>query len=234
MTIELFQKDSYQKEAKTEVKSVEENKVILDKTIFYPTSGGQPNDTGTIVTADGNTYKVDDVQKSEDETIHLVDKDGLKVGEQVTVKIDWQRRYIFMRYHTAMHILTRIIEQESGAKITGNQITEDYARVDFNLENYDKAQMMNYAEKFNQLIQKEMSVNTKFLSRDEALQDSSLFTLKDIIPKNEKIRIVEIEGFDKSACGGTHVSNTNEIGEIEIFKLQNKGKSNRRLYFRFK
>ena len=79
-----------------------------------------------------------------------------------------------------------------------------------------------------------MSVNTKFLSRDEALQDSSLFTLKDIIPKNEKIRIVEIEGFDKSACGGTHVSNTNEIGEIEIFKLQNKGKSNRRLYFRFK
>ena len=230
----LYLEDSYLKEFTATVQEVNNDKfVVLDKTAFYQKSGGQPHDTGTIRNESGEEFKVVFVGNFDGQISHEIDKPGLKANETVYCMLDWERRHTCMRYHTAMHILTRIIEQETGAKITGNQINLDYGRVDFNLENFNKEQMFSYADKFNAMIKENRPVNTYFLTRDEAMKDPSLFTLENVLPPEvEKIRVVDIENFDKSACGGTHVQNTSEIGSMEIYKVENKGKSNRRLYFR--
>lgn len=224
--------DNYLKEFTTTVKEVNKDKfIILKDTIFYPNSGGQPNDTGTITKSD-NTYNVLFVGKFEGEVSHEVDKEGLKPGDEVTLVIDWPRRYKHMRYHTAAHVVSQIIEKHTGAKITGNQLTLEKGRIDFNLENYDVEKLKDYIAEANMRIKEGHKVKKYFLPREEALARPELFSLKNALPPNvEELRIVEIENFDITACGGTHVENINEIGTITFLKGENKGKNNRRLYF---
>ncbi len=231
MTKALYMEDCYLKEFDATVVKAEGNKIELDRTAFYPTSGGQPHDTGVLVRG-GEAFNVVDVVKDKGKIIHIVDKQGLKEGDKVRGRIDWERRYILMRYHTASHVLSAVINKRTGAKITGNQIYLNKARDDFSLDDFDRDKMKDYVNEANEIIAKNLPVEIRMMPREEAFKIPELVKLKKMLPESLKIiRVVDIVGFDKQACAGTHVKNTSEIGRIEITGIKNKGKSNRRVYF---
>ncbi|MBW2993272.1 alanyl-tRNA editing protein [Candidatus Woesearchaeota archaeon] len=232
MTKQLYLEDCYLKEFEAMVTKVENNKIVLDQTAFYPESGGQLTDKGKLI-RDSEEFHISMVKKSGADIIHKVDKEGLKAGDKVKGIIDWDRRYKFMKYHTASHVLSTVVNKETGAQITGNQIKEDEARVDFNLETFDREKLKEYEQKANEIIAKELPVELKFLPREEAFRIPALVKLKMMLPETIKIiRIVTIQGFDQQACAGTHVKNLKEIGKIEITKAENKGANNRRVYLK--
>lgn len=226
----IYLEDSYLRAFDAIVLSTSGDRVILDKTAFYPASGGQPSDQGSISKAD-EEFKVLSAIVLDGQIAHIVDRDGLKSGDTVHVVLDWGRRYRLMRSHTACHILSAVIFRETGAKITGNQIDLSRSRVDFSLESFDKAKMSEYVEEANRLIGENRPVKIRILPRDEALAIPDIVRLAMEVPDRDEIRVVEIEGIDVQACGGTHVKNTGEIGRIKMIKAENKGKSNRRVYF---
>jgi len=227
---EIYLDDSYLWSFSAGVTQALENKAILNKTAFYPQSGGQPSDTG-ILEHGAEIFQVVGVEKEEEGIVHILDRPGLKPGDMVSGKIDGDRRYRFMRSHTACHILSAVIFQETGAKITGNQIEQSRSRVDFSLESFDKSRMMEYVEKANQIVSNRRPVSTRIIPREEALAMPDLLRLAMAVPDRDAIRVVEIEGIDRQACGGTHVKNTAEVGRIKMIKAENKGKANRRIYF---
>jgi len=230
----LYQKNCYLKESQATVESVKDDKfVVLDKTLFYPNSGGQPHDTGLLIKEE-QEFPVVYAGTFNGVISHEVAIPGLVKGDQVKVVIDWDRRYLFMKYHTACHILSAIIHNETGAQISGNQLGEEKTRVDFSLENFDRKQIQSYEAKVNGIIDQSLPVSIEILPRDEAFRIPSVVKLKDAFPPEiEEIRVITISRVDRQACGGTHVANTDEIPHIEIFKAENKGKNNRRVYFRF-
>ena len=232
---ELYFEDCYLKEFNAIVKSVIDDKyVILDKTAFYPEAGGQPCDIGFLYCED-KEYPVISVRKVDGKVSHEIGIIGLKEGNSVKGVINWDRRYLLMRYHTACHILSAIIHSETGAKISGNQLSEDKTRVDFSLEEFDREQLKAYEAKVNNIIDKNIPVSIEIMNREEAFQIPSVVKLKDAFPPETlRIRVITIPEIDRQACGGTHVANTGEISHIEVFKAENKGKNNRRVYFRFK
>ncbi len=229
----LYLRDCYLKTWKTRVKSAKEKFVVLEDTAFYPKAGGQPWDTGTIKRlSDGREFRVVYAGRFSGEISHELDQEGLRAGDEVECDIDWERRYLFMRYHTAAHVLSGIIYKETGAIITGNQIGEDKTRIDFSLDDFDREKIMSFEERANSLIREAKHVNFLFLSRDDAMKDPELVRLAKGMPSGIKeFRIVEIEDFDRQLCGGTHLRNIKEIGTLKILKLENKGKNNRRVYF---
>ena len=232
MTEALYMKDSYLKNWDAKVVSVKDDKyIVLDKTAFYPKGGGQPWDEGYI-SIDGEKFKVVYVGKFSGEISHEVEKPGLKEGDQVSCEIDWERRYTYMRYHTACHLVSNLLFKRANAKITGNQIELDKARMDFSMEDYSPEKLHTYVNEANEIIQKNLPVTIGYMSREEVLQKPELARLAIGLPKNIKeFRIIKIGDIDEQVDGGTHVKNLNEIGKIEILKTVNKGKNNRRLYF---
>lgn len=230
----LYLKDCYLKDFDAIVERVTDRKyIVLDRTAFYPQSGGQPHDTGKLI-HDGNECPVVFVRKFDGKISHEVENCNLKAGDHVRGIIDWDRRYLFMKYHTACHILSAIIHNETGARISGNQLGEEKTRVDFNLEKFDRELIASYEEKVNDIIDRRIDVVIDILPREEAFDIPSIVKLKDAFPPDiQDIRIITVKGIDQQACGGTHVKNTGEIPHIEIFKAENKGKNNRRIYFRF-
>jgi len=227
----LYLEDSYLQNFEATVERVSDEKfVVLNHTAFYPNSGGQPHDLGVLV-QDEREFPLAYVGTFGGKISHEIETSGLETGDAVAGRIDWNRRYRFMRSHTACHILSAMIFRESNAKITGNQIGEDKSRVDFSLKDFNREKMANYVAMANQVIEENRSVNTKIISREEAMEMPDLIRLAKEVQDREEIRIVEIEGVDLQACGGTHVKSTREIGQIEMLKAQNKGKANRRVYF---
>ncbi len=165
MTYRLFWEDPYMKEFYAKVLNIEGNKVILDQTCFYATSGGQPNDTGKI-----NNINVIDVFYDQDENIvHLLEKEpNFKVGDTVHGIIDWDRRYKIMRLHTAIHIISAVIVKNFGnINITGSQIYPDRARVDFNLEKLDENTAKFIEEKANEVVKMNLPVIAKIITKEE-------------------------------------------------------------------
>ena len=157
---------------------------------------------------------------------------GLKEGDKIKCVIDWDRRYKLMRLHTAAHLIASIFHNKGGALITGGNIELEKSRIDFSLENFDRNTIDEYAKLANELIQKDAPVKISYMKREEALKIPDMVKLANKMPPEvETLRIVEIEGIDKQADGGCHVKSLREIGTIEILKLENKGKSNRRVYF---
>lgn len=227
--------DSYQKEFETKVKSVKDEKfVALDNTIFYPNGGGQPYDTGKIVRlSDNKEFKVVYTGKFGGEISHEVEGTGLSEGDNVLCKLDWDRRYKLMRSHTASHIISGVIANETGAKITGNQIEPDKIRIDFSLENFDREKLSEYVQKSNEIIDKNLNIKSYEMRREEVEANPEMVKLAAGLPPGIKtLRIVEIEGFDRQPDGGTHVKSTKEVGHLELLKCDNKGKNNRRIYFK--
>ncbi len=229
MTELLFMEDSYLKEFDAVVIAVNGNEIELDKTAFYPEGGGQPSDIG-VVENEKDVYNVTHVRKENGKIIHVLDKEGLNIGDKVNCKLDWNRRYALMRNHTAAHVLSEVIHRDTGALITGNQLGIEQSRIDFSLEVFDKEKIKEYIEKANEYLSRNVPIKSYFISFDEA--DESITKLAMGLQGHEKIRIVEIGDIDKQADGGTHVANVNEVGRIELVKIENKGKNNRRIYFR--
>jgi len=232
----LYMEDSYLREFEARVVSVTkggENKffVVLDRTAFYPNSGGQPHDTGKFL-KDGVEYPVVYAGKFSGKISHEVSKEGLKEGDVVKGIIDWERRYVLMRMHTAAHVISEVFHKETGALITGNQLGLEHSRIDFSLEKFDREKISELFEKANEIVKKDLKVRSYFLPREEAMKIENITKLANVLPPNVKeLRIVEIEGFDIQADGGTHVRSTKEIGEVKFLKAENKGKNNRRVYY---
>lgn len=224
----IYIEDSYAKSFDTIVSAADGGSVILEATAFYPQSGGQPSDLGSIF-RDGEEFKVLRVELPG--PAHILDKPGLAPGNKVSGRIDWERRYRFMRSHTACHILSAVIFKETSAKITGNQIDLARSRVDFSLEKFDKSEMAAYVDKASRIITENHAVKTSLMPKAEAMTIPHLVRLAMEVPDREEIRIVEIEGVDRQACGGAHVRTTGEVKGIKLVKAENKGKSNRRVYF---
>lgn len=233
MTKALFLEDSYLREAPSKVVAVKDGKyVTLDQTIFYPKGGGQPHDTGKILKG-SEVYQVVYVGKLSGEISHEVDRPGLQQGDTVRCVLDWDRRYKLMRSHTAAHVLAALLNKGTGALITGNQLEEDHVRFDYNLERFEKSLLEMYLSKANELFGKDIPVKGYELPREEALKIPGVVKMAEAFPPDLPVlRIVEIVGLDRQADGGTHVKNLEEIGKVDLVKTENKGKNNRRIYFK--
>jgi|Deesub1362B_J571_1020462.scaffolds.fasta_scaffold13743_2 misacylated tRNA(Ala) deacylase len=230
MTELLYLKDSYLRNFEARVLGAEEDKVVLSATAFYPEGGGQPTDTGALI-YEGERYPVVKVKREGGEVVHYCEGAELKEGDVVRGEIDWQRRYTFMRYHTALHILAKVLFDEFEAVVTGNQIGLEKSRMDFDVANFDRSVLPEIEAKTNEAIAQGHEVKIYTLPREEAFDRvDPRKTRIDLIPKSiREIRLVEIVGFDIDACGGTHVANTREIGGIKITSFKSKGKRNKRI-----
>lgn len=228
----MYMKDSYVKEFEADIESVKDDKyIVLDKTYFYPNGGGQPFDTGVMI-ANNEEYPVVFVGKFDGKISHEVSRPGLKAGDKVSGKIDWNRRYRLMRMHTAAHIIDAVLYNEAKALCTGNQLGLDKSRIDFSLDVLDRDKIQQYIDMANEWVQKAVDVKIYFLPREEALKIQGIVKLAAVMPPEVKeLRIVEIPGIDIQADGGTQVKNTSEIGKISLVSVENKGKNNRRMYY---
>lgn len=229
----LYLGDSYLRECESTVTKVNDSKyVILDQTVFYPKSGGQLNDTGVLERGD-ETFNVTYVGKYSGEISHEIDRQGLNAGDRVRCIIDWDRRYKMMRSHTAAHVLISVLCNKTNALVTGNELALEKSRFDFNLENFDRDLFMSCIDESNRLFKKDMLVQIYELPREEALKIPGVIKMAEALPPQvSKLRIVEIEGIDRQADAGTHVRSLREVGQIEFLKAENKGKNNRRVYYR--
>jgi misacylated tRNA(Ala) deacylase len=227
----LFARDAYVRSFDASVEELTpEGGVILDRTAFYPTGGGQPHDLGTLSWDDGSAAVVE-VRKSGALVVHRVDGDPPPVGKHVHGEIDWERRYALMRHHTALHSMSGVIYQLYGATVTGGQMYPDRARMDFLLPDLSPERLKQIEERTNELLVEEHPVAIRFLAREEAFQIPDLIrTRVNLLPEGiAEIRVVNIEGIDQQADGGTHVANTREVGRVRIAGSENKGKGNKRL-----
>ena len=242
----LYLRDSYLPSCKAKVASVKEGKfVVLDQTVFYPRGGGQPWDTGKLVRAsDGAEFPVVAVVKAEGSISHEVSPPSqpgagegslippLQPGDEVECRLDWARRHRLMRMHTAGHILSAIMFRRQGLLITGNQIDTDKTRFDFSMENFDRTAFQSLIDEANAAISRNLEVSVSFLPREEAMKIEGAVKLAVALPPEVKeLRMVRIGDVDYQADGGTHVKNTSEIGKIIFVGAENKGKSNRRIYY---
>ncbi len=234
MTDQLYLSDCYLKEFDAVITAANGKEIELDKTAFYPNSGGQPEDTG-IISMGNDDYIVSSVVKDMGRIVHIVDREGLKEGEKIHGQIEWIRRYVHMRFHTSAHVLSGVIHKETGAIITGNQISEEATRIDFNLESFSREMVKDFEKKANEVLSANYPVSISFIPREEAMKIPNITKLAMGLPESiRQVRLVSIKGFGQEACGGTHLAKTGEAGLIEIFDIENKGKANRRIYFRLK
>ncbi len=232
MTEALYLTDAYRTRFEAEVLDVVPEGIRLDRTAFYPSGGGQPADAGRLSMADGASALVRDVRKTPDGILHLIDPaTAFGPGSRVAGEVDWPRRFAHMRYHTALHILSGVVFRTVGSGITGNQISAERARMDFSLPGFDRALAESLIEGVNAVVREKRPVTVRFLPRSEALKDPGLVRVaQELFPDVETVRLIDIEGFDVQADGGTHVANTAEVGTVRLERIENKGSRNKRLY----
>jgi misacylated tRNA(Ala) deacylase len=234
MTKLLYQDNSYIQtfEAKITLIVEENHGVVLDRTSFFPGGGGQPADFGTL-TARGVSFNVKRAKRIGENLIHLIDGDLLpELDDQIIGQIDWEHRYKLMRTHTAMHILCGVIFRDYGASVTGGNMEPLKGRMDFEFETMRRELVDEINSKINAEVRKSHPVSWRELSREEAFQIPDLIRTKiNLLPKGiNQVRVVEIEGLDLQADGGTHVRNTAEVGTIRVADYKSKGKINKRIY----
>ncbi|HWQ39562.1 MAG TPA: alanyl-tRNA editing protein [Burkholderiales bacterium] len=230
MTDLIFYNDPYLRVCAAEVVRVGEDGIVLNRTIFYPTGGGQPGDNGTLRTEDGREAKIVDTRKGArpDEVVHVPAPGGdpLRPGDRVIAAIDWDRRHHHMRVHTSLHLLSAVIP----AAVTGGSVRYDSGRLDFDLPDtvLDREEV---EEKLNRLIAGSHGVVSRWITGQELDARPELVKTMSVAPPRGlgRVRLVEIRGVDLQACGGTHVACTAEIGSVQIVKIENKGAHNRRV-----
>lgn len=243
----LYLSDSYARACTAKVQLVVDGKFIaLEPQLFAPRGGGLPSDTGKLTRkSDGAEFTVLFVSKKGGEVLHEVapaagaegaaqaGSPALAAGDEVECSLDWERRHRLMRSHTAGHILSAIMFRKSGIMITGNAIDVDKSRFDFSMENFDRDAFQKLIDEANSQIARSLEVSTRTLPREEALKLPGMVKLAGALPPEVKeLRIVKIGDVDEQADGGVHVRNSSEIGKIAFVGAENKGKSNRRVYFR--
>ncbi|MBN9088445.1 MAG: alanyl-tRNA editing protein [Reyranella sp.] len=227
MVEELFRQDAYLKQADATVTAVEDRGVRLDRSIFYPTGGGQPGDTGVLRWAGGEAKIVDTVKADGNDVLHVLDPASPKpeLGAKVQAEINWERRYKHMRMHTALHVMSAVIK----GNVTGGQVNADKSRLDFNLEG-DVPTKEWVTEEINKILSTDRPVVPQWVTDEELTSRPELVKTMSVRPPmgQGRVRLLSIEGVDLQACGGTHVAQTAEIGRVECIKIENKGKMNRR------
>lgn len=232
MTQELFRDDAYLRSTSARVTAlIDDNGVVLDRTVFYPVGGGQPGDTGVLVLSDGSALRVADTRKCGDEIVHLLDEPpaALPIGEAVEARIDWERRYAHMRMHTGLHLLGAILK----FPVTGGSISAARSRLDFDMqETVDKPAV---ERALNELVDSDHTVRTRWISDEELAAQPELVRTMSVSPPRGagRVRLLDIEGVDLQPCGGTHVRSTAEVGRLRLGKVQKKGARNRRVHIHF-
>ena len=223
----LFIEDPYLKEFNAKIININLNQITLDQTVFYARSGGQPGDVGQLTTNEMTINIIDTIKDQENNIIHIAEHDiEIKIGEKVLGTINWDKRYKHMRMHSALHLLCSVIPLD----VTGGQIGYDKSRLDFNAQDY-KIEKEEIENNINILVKKDHEISYQWITNDELEQQPELVRTMSVQPPKikGKIRLVKIGNVDLQPCGGTHVKSTNEIGEIKIGKIENKGKMNRRV-----
>ncbi|QXC51574.1 alanyl-tRNA editing protein [Agrobacterium salinitolerans] len=233
----LFRDDFYLSTAEAIVTAVHEDGGIeLDQTCFYATSGGQPGDSGFLERADGSRIELGITRNGADKSVivhvPLEGQPSPKVGEKLTLHVDWPRRYKLMRMHTACHLLSVVCQWP----ITGAAVGEDESRVDFDMsETIDKNEV---TAKLMELVKANHPVFLQWITDEELAANPGIVKSKNVRPpmglgRVSLVCIGENSSIDSQPCGGTHVSETQEVGDIHIAKIEKKGKENRRFRIRF-
>ena len=235
MTHLLYQTDSYLKEFDAIVTAIdtENHGVALDRSAFYPGGGGQPADDGSLIIGE-STYQVERVKRVSGEVVHIMASDGElpNIGDPVHGQLNWQRRYRLMRTHTAMHILCGVVFRDYGALVTGGNMEGLKGRMDFEFESMHKELVSAIETSINQEVNNARNLDVNILPRQEAFEIPDLIRTKiNLLPEGiAEVRIVEIQGLDLQADGGTHVKNTSEVGKLKVTKYKSKGAINKRIY----
>ena len=226
----LYLDDAYRRSVRSEVTAVDGDRVALDRTVFYPTGGGQPHDTG-VLRGPAGASQVVEVRKQGPDVWHTVEGPLPAVGDQVEGEVDWERRHRLMRTHTALHVLCGVIWNEWGVPVTGGNMEPLTARMDFELDPTPEG----FGARVEQLVTAEIAADRPIvvstIPRGEAVLDEALIRTKvSLVPESvANIRVVDIVGLDKQADGGTHVRSTAEVGGVRVVKTESKGKGNKRV-----
>jgi misacylated tRNA(Ala) deacylase len=228
----LFRDDSYLKQCDARVLAIsEQGGIVLDRTVFYAASGGQPGDSGTLTTADGRKVPIatavyTDAAKSEIAHVPAPDAPALKIGDAVTAALDWDQRYARMRMHTALHLLSAALPYA----VTGGSVGERESRLDFDIpeSGLDKDAITTAV---NEMIARNAAVLSRWITDQELAANPGLVKTMSVKPPmgTGRVRLIEIAGLDLQPCGGTHVHATAEIGAVRVTQIEKKGKQNRRV-----
>jgi misacylated tRNA(Ala) deacylase len=232
----LFREDSYLQSCAARVVAVtEQGGIVLDRTVFYANSGGQPGDTGALVSTDGTRIAVGNAvytDAAKTEIAHLVEPGAPapKVGDAVTAEIDWDKRYARMRMHTALHLLSAVLPYA----VTGGSVGDADGRLDFDIPEagLDKDAI---AAKLAEMIATDATVSSRWISDAELEANPGLVKTMSVKPPmgTGRVRLIEIENLDLQPCGGTHVRKVSEIGSVRVTGIEKKGKQNRRVRIAF-
>ena len=230
MTELLFHRESYLKEFEAIVTDVVDGGVILDRTAFYAGGGGQPTDSGVLTSA-GENYDVTGIKRVDGQVVHLISGRLPSAGTTVNGLIDWDRRYLLMRTHTALHILCGVVWRDYGAQVTGGDMKPGEGRRDFEFENFSAELVVELEVRINNEVAHGRDIHINNLSREEADQVPDLIRTKvNLLPPNiQNVRAIDIHGLDLQADGGTHVANTREVGTIKVIGHESKGRINKRI-----
>ncbi|MFN8384740.1 MAG: alanyl-tRNA editing protein [Anaerolineales bacterium] len=234
-TKRLYLQNDHCFESEAMVIAVHGDEVAFDQTCFYPGGGGQPADEGFIILNNGDEIKVNSAYTDEDQVIwHVCDSTQSEdlIGQQVRLNINGERRITLTRYHTVLHVLNTIALRDYNGWITGVQIGEEHSRIDFKIEDFSASMAVELENKVNAVLREGHALKSYSITEDEFRNREDLLRTLDVKPPvvNGMVRVVEIEGFDAQACGGTHVNSTADVGYFTIFRTDNKGKKNKRFY----
>ena len=230
MTELLYYSESYLKQFEATVTDVVAGGVVLNRTAFYVGGGGQPADSG-VLTVGSREYSVTGIKRVEGQFVHLISGELPSQSSIVKGQIDWERRYLLMRTHSALHILCGVVWRDYGARVTGGDMKPGEGRMDFEFESFSAEFVDELEAKVNAEVEKHREIRINHLSREEADQEPDLIRTKvNLLPSDiQEIRTIDIDGLDLQADGGTHVANTQEVGQIQIVGHESKGRINKRI-----
>lgn len=234
MTRTLYLDDAYLRKTTGRVTESAGNEVVLDQTVLYGESGGQPGDHGWLRWAGREARVVDSRWRGKEAVVHVLDQPAPPPGETVDVELDWARRYPLMRHHTAVHVLSNVVHATWGALFTGGQLYPEKARLDAEFSEWKPEMLKEIEAKVNDVLAKDLPVSHATIPRD-VYERGGLSRLRDIgvDPSIREIRLTIIgdprSPFDRQADGGTHVRSTREVGRVVLDKSENKGKGHRRI-----
>ena len=227
MTEQLFRDDSYLKDCDATVTASGDGAIELDRTVFYPMGGGQPGDTGTLEWDSGSATIIDTRYGEGGSICHLAEEGGElpAVGTKVKATLDWDRRYLHMRMHTAMHLLGSVLKYG----VTGGNISATKSRLDFDMEDTVDKEQVN--AELQALVAADHPVSCRWITDEELEAQPELVRTMSVQPPKGagKVRLLEIEGVDLQPCGGTHLRSTAEVGNVQLGKVEKKGRHNRRV-----
>lgn len=232
----LFRDDSYLKDCQARVVALtEQGGIVLDRTVFYANSGGQPGDTGSLTAPDDTRIAIEtavftDAAKSEIAHVPAAGSRALKPGDAVMAVIDWDKRYARMRMHTALHLLSAVLPYT----VTGGSVGDSESRLDFDIpeSGLDKDAI---TARVNEMIASNAVVTSRWISDDELAANPGLVKTMSVKPPvgTGRVRLIEIANLDLQPCGGTHVRTTGEIGPVRVTQIEKKGRQNRRVRLAF-